>query len=314
MPPAVIAAGVGAAASIGGGLLSSSAQKKAASQAAQAQQTSDAATIGLARDLYGQNSQNMRPFMQSGQRANRLLDSFLYGGSFQGGPDNAQIAPQAGMANIGAAGGTPSYGGVFQNNGGRGEPRSPNGTIYDVDRMNPLLPFSDEQAQFGGAGAYGMAPVEAPFHDQLTTQPQAAHPAGSTPAAQGQNPWDIFRGSTNYQFRLGEGLNALQQGYAGMGALQSGAALRGVNDYAQQFASNEFNNYLGLLQGQQALGAGSASALAGVGNDYLGSVTASNRNSADALSNAALLRGNANQNLYGGIAQGLGSLASSFKW
>jgi hypothetical protein len=282
--PAPVIAGIGAAASIGGSIIGASGAKKAASTAADAQVTAARETNALARDIYGRNSANFQPFMASGQRANALLDAFIYGG-----PVNA---PQP--TNMNAPMGT---GGQFQTQGGGfAQPFNLSaGGIYTGDEM---------QGNYGGAlpgTVPGYAPQPVPGAITASVQPQTA-----------QSAWDQFRNSSNYQFRLGEGMNALNSGWAGAGALQSGAAMRDAIRYGQNFASNELNNYLSLLQGQQALGAGSASSLAGVGNDFLSSVTANNRMSADALSNAALLRGQANQNMFGGIANALGGFASSF--
>jgi hypothetical protein len=124
--------------------------------------------------------------------------------------------------------------------------------------------------------------------------------------------FDKFRDSTNYQFQLGEGLRGVNQGFAGIGALNSGAAMRSLNNYAQGQAGNALGSYTNLLQGQQNLGFGGAQALAGVSNNYGNNVTANNNNAADALSNSALLQGQANANMYGGIGGALGGLAGSF--
>lgn len=286
MPPAVIA-GVGAAASIGGAVIGAKSAKKAASTAADAQVTAARETNALARDIYGRNSANFQPFMQSGQRANALLDAFIHGGPVNYPQPANGNAPQA----------APGY--------------QPQPSMYDYVN-NPGTPryvagandawFGDEMQGSYAPGYSGHVLHGAP-QDGVTADAQ-------TPTA--QNAWDTFRNSTNYNFRLNEGMNALNSGWAGAGALQSGAAMKDAIRYGQNFASNELGNYLSLLQGQQALGAGSASSLAGVGNDFLSSVTANNRMSADALSNAALLRGQANQNMFGGIANVLGGFASSF--
>jgi hypothetical protein len=45
-----------------------------------------------------------------------------------------------------------------------------------------------------------------------------------------------------YKFRLGEGTQALEQSAAARGVLNSGNTLRGLNDYAQNFASQEYGN------------------------------------------------------------------------
>lgn len=124
--------------------------------------------------------------------------------------------------------------------------------------------------------------------------------------------FDDFRNSTNYNFTYGQGMNALNQGLAGQSALHSGAAQKSAIRYGQGQAGNSLGGYISLLQGQQNLGFGAAQALAGVGNTYGASVTANNNNAADAASNAALLRGQAQSQMIGTTANALGNFASSF--
>lgn len=275
MPIGAIIDGV---ASIGGAVLGASSTKKAAKTAANAQLQATESNNALARDLYNRNTANFTPYMQSGRNANALLDSFIYGTPYAPPAANNNTVGTVGSGGTGSLVNVPSPMG--------------NALLAKLNAMNP---------------DYGASP-----NLDGTPTPAIGTINSSVPAQQGQNPWDVFRNSTNYQFRLGEGYNALNSGWAGAGALQSGAAAKDAIRYGQNFASNELNNYLGLLQGQQALGAGAASSLAGVGNDFLGSVTANNRAGADAASNAALLRGQANQQLYGNIANALGGFASSF--
>jgi len=59
-----------------------------------------------------------------------------------------------------------------------------------------------------------------------------------------------YQNSTGYQFRLGQGMEAITGGAASRGLLNSGATLKGLNDYGQGAASAEFGNYLGQLQQQ----------------------------------------------------------------
>jgi hypothetical protein len=45
-----------------------------------------------------------------------------------------------------------------------------------------------------------------------------------------------------YKFRLNQGINAVNNSYAGKGMAQSGAAMKALNDYAQGQASSEYQN------------------------------------------------------------------------
>lgn len=197
-----------AGATIGGALLSGSAQKKAAGKASDTAAQNTAANNALTREIYGQNSANLQPFMQSGQQAGGQLNSLLGGDS----------------------------------------------------------------------GAF-----------------------------------DKFRQSTNYDFRLNEGMKGLNQGYAARGMLESGAAMKGITRYGQEFASNELGNYMDLLGRQQNVGLSGANALAGVGTNMVNAVTANNNLAATARGDSLIQGGNSQAAMYGNIAGGINGLMSSYQ-
>ena len=51
-----------------------------------------------------------------------------------------------------------------------------------------------------------------------------------------------FQLSPDYQFRLKQGLDSTNAGFAARGLLKSGAAAKGITDYASNLASGEFGN------------------------------------------------------------------------
>src|SRR5262245_33438866 len=55
--------------------------------------------------------------------------------------------------------------------------------------------------------------------------------------------------SPGYQFRLGEGVKALEKSAAAKGTLLTGGTLKGLQRYAQDFASNAYGNRLAQLTG-----------------------------------------------------------------
>jgi hypothetical protein len=135
---------------------------------------------------------------------------------------------------------------------------------------------------------------------------------GLSPASSGAlSAFDKYRQSTGYNFRLNQGTDAINSGYAAGGLLQSGAAQKALLRYGQDYGTGAFNDYLGQLGNIRNTGLGAASALAGVGQSFAGQVTTNNNNAADAVANAALLRGTANGQLWQGIAGGIGTLAGS---
>lgn len=87
---------------------------------------------------------------------------------------------------------------------------------------------------------------------------------GTNPQAS-QQAFQNYLGSTNYNFLLNQGLQGV--GYLNAPNLYSGATGKSLNNYAQGMAGNALYPYENLLAGQQSLGANSAAALAGVGEN-----------------------------------------------
>lgn len=192
---------------------------------------------------------------------------------------------------------------------GLGAPRQP--AFNPQANQNPLMRFYGERNTIMGAPT--MFGYETMGGDQFMQgwQEQPVQTIQATnPQADYNNAFNNYRNSTGYQFRFNEGMRALD---AGAPVLNSGARLKAALNYGQNIASNEFGNYLGQLANQQGVGLAGASAQAGVGQNYANSVSANNNSAGTAAANAALMRGQATQNMYGGIANSFGNaLGSSF--
>jgi hypothetical protein len=160
--------------------------------------------------------------------------------------------------------------------------------------------------------AYNSANHNAPAPAPATPAAPAAPAAPAVTPITAMGAYNSFANSAGIQSQM----QALNQNYAAKGLLQSGAAMKGIQ---QNALTNYFLPYLGLLGGQQGVGAGAASSIAGVGTNF-GNTAAgiangmSNAigNGADAASNSALLRGQNSANMWGTIGSSLGGLASSF--
>lgn len=123
--------------------------------------------------------------------------------------------------------------------------------------------------------------------------------------AAAERAFDAYRKSTGYDFRLNQGLNAVQSGFAGRGTLQSGAAMKALNDYGQGMASGEFGNYLNALGTQQGLGFSAAGAQAGVATNYANSLGNIYQANGANQANAALASANA-------LGSGISGAANAF--
>ncbi len=293
-----IMSAIAGVAGIAGSYLSNKAQSKSTKQAANIAAQTAAMNNALTERIFSQNQAALAPYQQRGNQAGSAINALL-------GLADIQQPQQPAQATYQGFGGSPYSGGV---------PASPvnlTGGTIDVGnpRVNALL---GEQGQFdmatglplngGDYGSMQLGGLPAP----VTT----AAPATNA-LSQYQQAFDNYRNSTGYQFRLNEGNKAIGANFAARGLNNSGAAVRRAMDYGQNIASGEFGNYLGYLSNQQGVGFGAASAQAGVGQNYVNTVSANNNNAGSAAANAALLRGQANANMWGGILQGAGNIFGS---
>jgi hypothetical protein len=133
---------------------------------------------------------------------------------------------------------------------------------------------------------------------------------GGDPAASAKA-FDTFRDSTGYKFQLSEGLNAVNSNAYARGMGDSGATLKALQERGNNIAAQSAQSYIGNLQNISEQGTGAASALAGVGAQYVNQVSGNNQNLADAIGNGAMSRANSTngaiQNLINAGAYAYGS-------
>ena len=103
----------------------------------------------------------------------------------------------------------------------------------------------------------------------------AAYLGAAGPEAQ-QQAFANFQNDPGYQQQFNAGVNALDRSATARGGLYSGAAMKGLQEYGQQFQRQAFNDRINQLQGfsGQGLQAGSAAAgLAANQGNTLGSLS-----------------------------------------
>lgn len=150
LPPAVVAAGIGAVGAIGGGLLASS----GASSAAQAQQKSDAAAIAEQRREFDLSQSEFKPYLNAGTSALPGIEDLLG----LNGADKAQSA-------ITALQGSPEYESLYRNGlEANLQNASATGGIRGGNEVSALANFgrdtlsqviSDRLSQLGGLAGLG---------------------------------------------------------------------------------------------------------------------------------------------------------------
>lgn len=126
-----------------------------------------------------------------------------------------------------------------------------------------------------------------------------------------------FQQDPGYQFRLQQGLQALDRSASARGGLLSGAALKGIQQYGQGLASQEYGDAYNRYQQQQANQFNRLAALSGVGQtatqqlqqagqQYGANVGNIAITGAQNQANALLAAGQARASSYGGVGQAIG--------
>jgi hypothetical protein len=259
-----------------------------------------------------------------------LLGSAALGaaGSYLGGKSQSKAATQA--ANISATDNAQNRAfltDIYNRNSGNLSPFMQPG-ITSGNAIMELLGFGPQQQMgasafpgyapqgYGGGSAFpgyqsgqAMSPYPENWGPNLDgmAQPYSVPSGGvMTTLPSARSAFDTYRGSTGYDFRVNEGNRALQSAFSRN--LDSGAASKAAIRFGQGIASDEFGRYIDLLRGQQQLGFGAASALAGVGQQFGNTVTAGNTNAANAQANARLYAGNVAANNWANLGSSFGSV------
>lgn len=121
------------------------------------------------------------------------------------------------------------------------------------------------------AAAEGTAAQERMFERQVELQePFRRAGVNALPeliAASKYTPFGMsqFQADPGYQFRLSEGMKALDRSAAARGGLLSGATLRGAQRYGQGLAADEYTNAFNRYQAERAARLNPLQSLAGMG-------------------------------------------------
>jgi hypothetical protein len=261
------ALGLGAAAV--GQVIGAKSQSKAAGKAADVSLAVAEKSNALARENRDMLIPRIDPFVNRGNAAGDTLNALLglapAQGPMQGMPAQ-QPTMQAPMG--GTMGGVP--------------PKLPGGWRQDHN--------GDGQVGFGDIFAWQNGRNNGPLAQ--VGQTQQGMPQG--PQVTQGSAQDAFRSyidNSDYAFQRGQGLDALNSGWAGAGSLQSGAALKDSISFGKNLDAGYRNEYMNLLGNQQGVGLSGASALAGVGQNYVNTISANNNSAGTAQANALLAKG-----------------------
>lgn len=116
---------------------------------------------------------------------------------------------------------------------------------------------------------------------------------------------DQFQADPGYSFRLSEGMKGLERSAAARGGLLSGATLKGIQNYGQQAASQEYSNAFNRYQVERAARLQPLQSLAGVGQTSAAQIGSMGMQNAQIMGNNMMGGANARASGYVGQANAL---------
>lgn len=320
---ALVAGGLAAAGSLGGAAVASSGANKAAQtqsnaalDAAQLQHQDAQAALGFQEQQYNTSQKELAPWLQSGQSGLANLD-YLLGVGPNGSPSST-TAPGAPGVPATMSGTNPTTGTILPRPGAplQGNPgaRLQNGT-NDQPLNGPLTSGAPAAptvaAQPGAPGALAPGAVNGPPPTGI--QPSSSNLVNPDLGAYGSlsKGWNQTFQAPNqlteqndpgYQARLNLGETALNNSAAAKGGLLTGGTARDVNQFAQDYASNEYGNVYNralntygtnynTFEANQTNQYNRLASLAGIGQQTASQLGVAGQNSANNISNTLLTSG-----------------------
>lgn len=263
-----------------GSLLSGLIAKSGAENAAQTAAESGRYAADLANKQYLLSREDMSPWRYGGQNALQLLLMGTTGYGLPGTTGARSVA--GGGGGVGGSGGASAPTGIG----------SMNMNGIDWTAANAVPGGSSLSGGMPGMnGANGQSPSLSPNLPISYDSPEANRNAFMS----------LFQSSPDYQFRLGEGIKALDRSAAARGMLGSGAQMKALQDYGQNTAAGEYNNWYNKLAQLAGYGQTATSNTAALGQQaagQAGSALVSTGNQ------AGQLRASGYNNLASGVGKG----------
>lgn len=123
---------------------------------------------------------------------------------------------------------------------------------------------------------------------------------GSSAVQDRESAFKDFGYDPGYQFRMDQGIKALDRSAASKGMLMSGAQAKGINDYGQNQASQEYGNYFNRLASLAGAGQSAVAQTGQIGSSTLAPMVKGSEIS-------AMGRQSAYNALGSGISKGIGN-------
>lgn len=120
-----------------------------------------------------------------------------------------------------------------------------------------------------------------------------------------------FQADPGYNFRMAEGMKALERSASARGLLQSGGTLKGIEQYGQNIASDEYQNAFGRYLTQREARMNPYSYLTGIGQAAAAGQAANVGTTGASLAQIAMSKGNVQAAQAAGMGGAIGNAFSS---
>jgi hypothetical protein len=184
------------------------------------------------------------------------------------------------------------------------------GSLFGVDDAEDAIYAGARRNRAEGRGAYRAASrLQRPYY-QTGTQGlnSLANYLGLNGMGAQQRAYDRYVQGPDVQFRMKEGIDAIDNSYAARsGGTDSGALRKAQINYGTGVATQDLSNFLSRLSGVAGMGQNSANALTNARYGTANIVTGANSDQASGIANANLAEGNILGNLLGGGMKLLGT-------
>lgn len=291
----------GAAIGVVGGAIAANKSSKAAKGAAntQAQSAKDANAVQL--QMYNQSRQDNEPFRQNALTAQNEYMTLLGLGSQPAYQPSVSGTPRP------AGGSGPQTLGTVT---GAYQPAS-QPTTNGIGRLLGGNPHRQLDPVVGE----GYVPP-APGSAQQQAVPASSHaPTASqlTPEQAQQAAFDRFRNTPGYQFGLQTGFDQVQASAAAHGGLYSGATLKALQRYGNDYADQQgYTPYMNRLASLAGMGQTANAQNATLGMNYANQTGANIINAGNARASGLQQQGDNSAQLAAGIAGGINGIAQNY--
>jgi len=292
----MVALAIGAAASVAGAYMSSKAQSKAAGQAGEASFAAQELAVAEQRRQFDLTRADFAPWRETGQAALQRLSEMFLGVSTGGTPSTTRQVTETGP----------------------GQPKN----TQEINRLQNLINQADREGiptELQGTLVNGAPytlnsdPQYQAWKKQLAELKQG--PASTTrtitepgtPGSTAYPDYSEFYKSPGYNFRMDEGINALDRSASARGRLTTPGFGREITRYGQGVASNEFNAYANRLASMAGVGQSATGATAAAGQSSANAISSAYQAGGAGQANALMAAGNATASGYAGAASGINS-------